>query len=122
LPTNLELGTYALKVLVGYRKDASFPGYTIELLAGGNLLISNNSPNPPKDGFEERTVIYATNLGDPFLGQSLGIKLISNGTQTDFDLVTLDFTPSNVTPIPSNLCLLGTGLIGLLGWRIYKKN
>jgi len=129
LSANLEIGTYILKVWIGYRNDLYLSAYDIELLAGGNLLNNNSSPIPLQGTFEERTVSYTVNPGDPYLGQPLGIRFgfnaVDNFTlpqQASFDHVSLNFIPSNVTPIPSNFFLLGSGLIGLLSWRRYKKN
>lgn len=83
--------TYTLQVEVGDRADLGFPGYSVQLLAGGNLLAEgDNIDLSPADGTFATLVITFTAAGnDPNLGQSLEIRLNSNGQQTNFDDVRL---------------------------------
>lgn len=118
LTAGLSLGTYTLLVDIGNRPDLPFGGYDVELLAGGTLLAHNDTLSPAPGTFLTSTITYIASAGDPLLGQSLEIRLIGNGVQTNYDNVRLDFAPASV-PEPASLMLLGTGSVGLLGytWR-----
>jgi hypothetical protein len=108
--------TYELETFVGYRVSAAypFPGYSIQFLAGGNLLASDNNSLNPAGFFLPSKVTYTTASTDPNIGQFLQIKLISNGIQTNFDNVSLKATS---IPEPTTILLFGLGLIGLAGVR-----
>lgn len=55
-----------------------FPGYRVDLLAGGQLIASdNNSLSPAEGEFLESTVSFIVGDTHPLLGQSLGIRLVS---------------------------------------------
>ena len=101
--------TYVLKVEVGDSLSADFPGYTVELLAGGNIVGSENSLVPTDGTFLTSTVSWTA---DDHVGESLGIRLTSAGGSTYFDDVRLD-----AVPIPGAVWLLGSGLIGLVAVR-----
>ncbi|MEX2176926.1 MAG: PEP-CTERM sorting domain-containing protein [Pirellulaceae bacterium] len=111
---------YTLKVDIGNRLDLFFPGYSIGLYAGGNLLASSSSPTPADGTFATSTVQYVSPVNDPNIGQALEIRLISNGGQVNFDNVILDATP---TPEPSTLTVIGLGAVGLAvsAWRRRKR-
>jgi hypothetical protein len=69
LTFNLTTNTnYLLSVFVGRRNDAPFPGYNVELLAGNNVLASNNSVIPELGEFAEVLVQYTSASNNPFLG------------------------------------------------------
>jgi hypothetical protein len=114
LSATLQANTkYTLGAYVGRRQKVAFPGYNIELYAGGNLLASNNSVTPAEGTFAPVTVSYTSGISvTP--GQALEIRLTSQtGTnaQTNFDLITLDASP---IPEPSAILgLLGFGLLGI---------
>jgi hypothetical protein len=102
------LGAY-----VGNRLSLNFPGYNIELYAGGNLLASNNSVTPADGTFAPVTVSYTSGISvTP--GQQLEIRLTSLSGfqgQTNFDNITLDAAS---IPEPSAILgLLGFGLLGI---------
>ncbi|MDH3397896.1 MAG: hypothetical protein OEM81_08720, partial [Acidimicrobiia bacterium] len=93
--TLTEGSTYELSVQVGDRLDTAFPGYTVELWAGGTMLASADQtdlPVVPNDGWVTANVTYEALTGDPQLGQPLEIRLTSAGTQTNFDAVQLTVT------------------------------
>ncbi len=94
IPTALAPNTvYTLGVSVGRRRDfITFPGFTVELRAGGTVLASANQNNirlPDPGKFERLTLTYVSpRTVSP--GQLLEIRFKSNGAQTNFDFVTLD--------------------------------
>jgi len=90
------------------------PGYLIELIAGGNVIASDNNSLYPAAFFLQSNITYTASSSDPYLGLPLQINLISNGVQTNFDNVSLQ---ADSVPIPSAAWLLGLGLIGLVGIR-----
>ena len=111
--TTLQADTkYTLSASVGRRRIVSnFSGlYNIELYAGGNFLASNSGVTPAAGTFEYVTVDYTSGVSvTP--GQALGIRLTSNGVQTNFDNITLDAAS---IPEPSAILgLLGFGLLGI---------
>ena len=108
----LQPGAYTLQVDVGNRLDSGFPGYHIQLLAGGSLLAQDNSSLTPALGtFQTSSISYTAATNDAHLGAALQIRLSSAGVQTNFDHVRLDFQP---VPEPSTAVLMGLGALGLL--------
>ncbi len=99
LQSNTE---YTLGVYVGQRNRSGFVGYNIELLAGNTVIASNNSITPAPGTFSLVNVHYTSSNNDRLIGQSLGIRLSSDGIQTNFDNVTLE-----ATAVPEPLTILG---------------
>jgi hypothetical protein len=114
LSATLQTNTvYTLGAYVGNRFSLDFPGYNIQLYAGGNLLASNNSVTPADGTFAPVTVSYTSGISvTP--GQALEIRLTSLSGfqgQTNFDNITLDAAS---IPEPSAILgLLGFGLLGI---------
>lgn len=98
---------------------SGFPGYRVDLLAGGVVIASdNNSLTIPELEFSTSTVSFSTDAGHALLGQSLGIRLVNLNTQqaledieVDFDDVQLEATS---VPEPSAIILFGAGILGLI--------
>jgi hypothetical protein len=118
----LEAGvTYTLDVYVGRRTDNISPyswptGVEVGLYVGGTELASSGAISDPGLGlwrFVEVSYVAPSN------GGPLRIQLTSNGVQADFDLVSLR---DDKVPLPSGVLLLGSGLLGLVGWRRFKKS
>ena len=118
LSETVEAGaTYTLTVHVGnaaaYFSDFNnwdyefdgFPGYRVELLAGGQVIAVDDSSLLPDEGtFEETSISYTVADDDEFIGQPLGIRLVNPndgrpGQETDFDNVRL----SKETGCPADL-------------------
>jgi hypothetical protein len=129
--------TYTLTVQVGnISNDSSFPhnsfqffgfpGYRVDLMAGGTILASDSSlvsGSPSEGNFQLSTVSFTAGNAHALAGQSLGIRLVnlnnSTGIEVNFDNVQLQVT---AVPEPSSL-LLGTSAIGMLAlWRRRSKN
>jgi hapalindole H/12-epi-hapalindole U/12-epi-fischerindole U synthase len=101
---------------------SGFPGYRIELLAGGQVLaMDTNMALPIDDGeFGISTVSFTTGATHAQLGQALGIRLIntnvldldspSSDLEVDFDAVSLSAV---VVPIPAMLPLMALLMTGM---------
>lgn len=109
-----------------------FPGYRIDLMAGGVVIASdNNSLNGliPEGEWRDSTVQFSTGAAHAQLGQALGIRLVNlkaPGTPTvpnievDFDDVRLT---ASAVPEPSVFLLLGLAAVGAAhaGWRRTRR-
>ena len=104
LGTQLKANTkYTLQVEVGNAAEndpddgfnyEGFPGYRVELLAGGKVLArDDNSLSIPEGEFATSTVNFTANETEAFLGQDLGIRLVNlladSGEDVEFDNVKL---------------------------------
>ena len=105
-----------------------FPGYRVDLLAGGQVIASdNNLLNIAEGEFETSTIQFQTAASHAFLGQNLGIRLVnlnnipsgftaatSPDLEVDFDNVLLEAS-SLAVPEPSSfvVVLCGLATIGL---------
>jgi hypothetical protein len=93
---------------------AGFPGYRIELLAGGVVLAADEtSASPPEGGFATASLRFDLSGPHPQAGAALGIRLVNRdagpGLEVNFDQVSLTETPIAVWSI------LGFGLGGAGG-------
>lgn len=97
---------------------AGFPGYRIDLLAGGVAIASDSTSAgiPIEGGYATATLVFETGVSHSQLGQDLGIRLVNlnvvdttDATTTaadlevDFDNVRLDAVP---VPEPKSLAVL----------------
>lgn len=109
---------YTLSVMVGDRLDQNFPGYSVQLLAGGVLLAEDNNSMSSVDGdFFESTVNYESTQSDMQLGEALEIRLRGFGAQVNFDDVRLDA----VSSIPEPNALLVVGIVASLGCLFRRR-
>jgi len=85
---------YTLRVSVGARADAAFPGYVATLMAGNVTLAAGNKATPVGGTFVTEVVVYESGATPAQLGQPLQIlvKSIGNG-QVDVSGVSLTATP-----------------------------
>ncbi|MFT4564471.1 MAG: hypothetical protein ACI9BW_004237 [Gammaproteobacteria bacterium] len=134
LADSLQVNTqYTLEVAIGniasgtsqagnFFELSGFPGYRVELLAGGQVLaMDTNMALPIDDGeFGISTVSFTTGAAHTQLGQALGIRLINTNLQdlgflssdleVDFDAVSLSAV---VVPIPAMLPLMALLITGM---------
>jgi hypothetical protein len=117
VPT-VQLGfTYTLLVDEGVRKDVPDPGL-IELLIGGAPITAIGVP-AAQGSWSTYTATYIGTATD--VGKSIGISLISDGVQGDWDNVRLDAVGPNAIPEPASLALLGITLIAFAMTRRRNK-
>ena len=109
LADDLQANTqYTLRVKVGNIAPmgdvpydlAGFPGYRVELLAGGDVLAADDDSLAPSDGtFLQSEVSFTTGDDDAALGMPLAIRLINlnkggAGIEVNFDDVALLAAPA----------------------------
>lgn len=110
LGATLQLNTtYTLQIEVGNIANdpfephsdfnfSGFPGYRIDLLAGGTVIASDNNSLLPAEGqFLTSNVLLSVGGSHAQAGQSLAIRLVNldgnNGIEVNFDNVRLDASP-----------------------------
>ena len=127
--------TYRLQVRVGNPNPdeffgPGFPGYAVQLLAGGNVIAQDfNTVNPAEGTFATSTVTYTPRPNDPNLGQPLGIRLIhaleSSGTELGFDDVRLEATRPAVINAGFEALTVEKGSVApndAPGWELYDPS
>lgn len=94
---------------------SGFPGYRIELRAGGLLLASESGGMAPPEGeFRTAALNFETGAAHPALGQALAIRLVNldgPGIEVDFDDVRLLASP---VPEPAAWILALAGGLSLI--------
>jgi hypothetical protein len=123
LGATLQLSTeYTLTVEIGNMASApppndfdfdGFPGYRVELLAGGIPIASDENTQLPGEGrFLTSTVEATIGESHPLAGQPLGIRLTNldaaPGTEVNFDDVQLEATPYVCPEVPPSGCKAAT--------------
>jgi hypothetical protein len=108
--------TYVLDVDVGFANYyTAFPGYRIELLAGGVLLVADDNSNPPAQGtFSHSQIVYQSGPAPAQEGQNLEIRLIhidaggTSANEVEFDDVRLSaFLATPDTNAPAWVSAIG---------------
>lgn len=145
LAATLQANTdYSLSVEVGniasgtdqngnfYNLD-EFPGYRVELLAGGVVIAQDNNSLTIAEGeFSTSTVNFSVGAAHAQLGQALGIRLVnlnvipagytqitSPDLEVDFDNVMLDATS---VPEPASLWLMSLCGMGMIVTRRRRRH
>lgn len=108
-----------------------FPGYRIDLLAGGLAIASDLDSLSIEEGeFLVSELVFDTGAADPELGLNLGIRLVNlnvtpdnladiTDLEVDLDDVTLDATALAVSE-PGSVALFGIGLFAL-AWQSRRR-
>ncbi|MFM9958609.1 MAG: GC-type dockerin domain-anchored protein [Phycisphaerales bacterium] len=106
---NIASGTSVPPNAVQFFNLDGFPGYRVDLLAGGVVIASDNNTlasSIPEGEWRESVVTFDAPPGHPLLGTPLRIRLVNlnipgtaqaPGIEVDFDNVRLDASP---TPPP----------------------
>ncbi len=131
LASTLQLATqYTLTVQVGNFGPSvgdpwnftGFPGYRVDLLAGGTLLAFDNNTLAPAEGrYLTSTVSFTTGLAHANAGQALAIRLVNlngPGVEVNFDSVALDAV---TVPEPGMLAGMACAFVGLLGFSARSR-
>ncbi|MBW4563384.1 MAG: PEP-CTERM sorting domain-containing protein [Mojavia pulchra JT2-VF2] len=98
----------------GFISLGGFPGYAIQLLAGGNLLTQDfNNLSVTEGAFVTSSISYIASANDSNLGKSLEIRLLnllqSDGIEVNFDNVKLDAIQ---VPEPASILGITLGFVG----------
>jgi PEP-CTERM motif len=97
-----------------------FPGYEVQLLAGGNILATESALTPAEGTFATSVLSFVTTADNPYLGTPLQIRLINKnaagGANVDFDNVKLE-----ATAVPEPASVLGLLAFGALGATVTRK-
>lgn len=106
----------------GFADLSGFPGYRVELLAGGQVIAADNNSLTIGEGrFATSTVQLTVGGSHALAGQALGIRLINlnatgnvneRGREVDFDAVSLI---ASAVPEPESWAMLLAGLGLMLG-------
>ena len=121
---------YNLNVDVGDPIDydgfglTGFPGYAVQLLAGGTVLAEDNNTLKLTEGtFATSTVSYTSSVDSPSLGQPLEIRLLNlnlpqgSGSEVDFDNARLA-----AEPVPEPSAILGILAATSIGYAMKRKS
>lgn len=109
-----------------------FPGYRIELLAGGvPIATEQNGVSPAEGAFETTQLSILVPAGHPQAGLPLAIRLINlnqpgaelpgNNLEVDFDDVRLSVTAPRAVPLPLGLTFAAVPLLAGLGLGIRRR-
>ena len=126
LADTLHVGmTYTLNVQVGNIAPdggpfnfTGFPGYRVDLMAGDQLIATDNNSLLPGEGrFLQSTVTAVIGASHPAAGLPLGIRLVSldgpTGIEVNFDNVRLEAV---AVPEPAATAALVAGGLVVFAW------
>jgi hypothetical protein len=126
LSQTLEAGVYTLTADVGFRADRGAPGYTIELLLGGNPISGKTGTPTALNAWQEDSLVFTSLFAS---SETIGIRLVNRtggGQQVSFDNVRLDFvaasTGASPVPVPAPMAMLGLGLLAMAGSKRVKRS
>ena len=119
-------GNYSLTVAIGNRLDTAFLGATIEILAGANVIATNTIAGGAVLDGQFQYLNAAVNIlpGNPFLGQSVGIRFSTPGPQASFDDVNFISppVPFEFSPALGLSVLAGLGVMSYMKRRVKLEN
>jgi hypothetical protein len=129
LPATLAPDTrYTFEVYIGDPTDdsdpllAGFPGFRVELLAGGNLVLADDDSTTQEGQFRLSRTTLPIGSAHPGLGRPLEIRLLNRnavaGAEVDFDLVAVDATPGAIESYAFTAAHIGGSLAG---WLVYDR-
>lgn len=101
---------------------AGFPGYRVELLAGGQAIaVDHNTLLPAEGGFLAGQITLSIGATHALAGQNLGIRLINlnagPGLEVNFDAIQLD-----ATAIPEPAAMAASmGVFGLVATLLRRR-
>ncbi|MEW6995898.1 hypothetical protein AADZ84_16785 [Colwelliaceae bacterium MEBiC 14330] len=93
LDETLMVGTYNLSAWFGDRADTAYPGAMAQLWAGSSLIGSIDVDSLPDGQWQQFAANFDIDSNHLALGDTLRVKLVSNGIQTLFDDVQLTYIP-----------------------------
>ncbi len=101
---------------------AGFPGYRVELLAGGQTIASdNNTLLPAEGGFLAGQITLSIGATHALAGQNIGIRLVNlnaaPGLEVNFDAIQLDAT---AIPEPASMAVV-LGALGLAATLLRRR-
>lgn len=116
---------------LGFFNIEGFPGYRLQLLAGGALLAEDvDTVLPAEREWETATLVFSATESHLQLDQPLTVRLVNRnqpdvagvtGIEVDFDDVQLDATPLSAVPIgPVARLAAGLGLLAI-GSRMARR-
>ncbi len=95
-------------------------GFPVNHSFGVTSLNAADSPMPGYGEWLQISVSYTFGASDPLIGQNLIVSFGAPAIESNFDLVSIDATPTS-TPEPASYAMMGAGL-GLLGfWHRRRK-
>lgn len=97
-----------------------FPGYEVQLLAGGNILATESALNPAEGTFATSVLSFLAAAENPYLGTPLQIRLINKNTAAGAD-VSFDNVRLEATAVPEPASVLGLAAFGALGATLKRK-
>jgi len=91
--------TYNLTLLAGHRIGVPFGNASVNLMAGGDILV-NSFPSPPEDTFIPVSLIYHSPSEGSVIGQPLRIELRSIGTSAQAWFDDVHLFAEEYAPVP----------------------
>lgn len=131
---NIASGTGLVEpfLSLGFYNLDGFPGYRVQLLAGGQVIAEDAGVLSSGEGeFALATVQHVTGANPAQIGQTLSVRLVNRnqpdipsvrGLEVDFDDVHLDASPAPALPVSSGVvALLSLTLVVIAAMRLRQR-